>query len=136
MSGNGSPGDTRTRLKELRSGLLRLHAALLDSERELYDRDIERIRSPHHLLDLVLNDPAFAWLREFSRLVVTIDEALEAGPPPTRDEADQLVARARALISPPKAGGAFEERYLSALQRDPNAVMAHAAAVALLRGLE
>ncbi len=124
------------RLTDLRNGLLQLHSALLHSERDVYDRDIERIRSSGRLLELVLNDPAFAWLRELSRLVVTIDEALEGEAPPGAREADRLVAQARALISPAQTGGLFEQRYLEALQRDPNVVLAHAAALKLLRELE
>ena len=96
----GGETDPGQRLRDLRNGLLQLHSALLRSERDLYDRDIERIRSSGRLLELVLNDPAFAWLRELSGLVVTIDERLEGEEPPTASEADRLVRRARALISP------------------------------------
>jgi hypothetical protein len=131
-----SGGESRRRLTDLRNGLLRLHSALLSSERDLYDRDIERIHSSGRLLELVLNDPAFAWLRELSRLVVTIDEALEGEQPPGASDADRLVARARALIAPGRTGEAFETRYLAALQRDPEVVLAHAETLKLLRELE
>ena len=63
------------RLAELRNGLLKLHKSLLDSESAVYDRDVKRITSRGQLLDLVLNDPWFAWLHELSELVVLIDEA-------------------------------------------------------------
>jgi hypothetical protein len=129
-------GDSRARLRDLRNGLLRLHSALLDSERDVYERDIERIHSQGRFLELVLNDPAFAWLRELSQLVVFIDELLEAEEPPTRPEADRLVARARDMLSPAQTGAVFETRYLEALQRDPDVVMAHSATLKLLRRLE
>jgi hypothetical protein len=128
--------DPKARLKDLRNGLLRLHSVLLASERHFYEHEVERIPTQGRFLDLVLNDPAFAWLRELSQLVVIIDETLEAENPPERAEADALVARSRRLLSPGDTGGVFETRYLQALQRDPNVVMAHAAALKLLRGLE
>src|SRR5262249_54025104 len=65
------------RLTSLRNGLLRLHKALMDSERAAYERDVQRIRSAGEYLNLVLNDPWFAWLRDLSRLVVTIDVTLD-----------------------------------------------------------
>ncbi|MGE5648211.1 MAG: hypothetical protein ACM336_20735 [Acidobacteriota bacterium] len=128
-------GDSRDRLTALRNGLLRLHSALLASERSQYERDIERIPSQGRFLELLLNDPAFTWLRELSQLVVFIDERLEAEDPPDRAEADRLVARARQMLTPGQTGTAFETRYLEALQRDPNVVMAHSTALTLLRGL-
>jgi hypothetical protein len=116
--------------------LLRLHSVLLASERELYERDVERIHSQGRFLELVLNDPAFAWLRELSQLVVFIDEVLEAEEPLTRIEADRLVGRAKQMLTPAQTGTLFEMRYLAALQRDPDVVMAHSTALKLLRELE
>jgi hypothetical protein len=123
-------------LKELRDGLLHLHSVLLTSERALYERDVERIRSQAHFLELLLNDAAFAWLRELSQLIVLIDESLEADQAPGPIEAERLVARARGLLLPAETGAAFEVRYLAALQRDPDVVVAHSSAMQLLRRLE
>jgi hypothetical protein len=122
-----------TRLKELRDGLLHLHSTLLASERELYERDVERIRSQAHFLDLLLNNAAFAWLRELSQLIVLIDETIEADGGPGPIEADRLSARARALLQSAGNEGTFAARYLAALQRDPAVVLAHSAMVQSLR---
>ncbi len=114
---------------------MKLHAVLLDSERAHYERDIQRIRSSQHFLELALNDPAFAWLRVLSQLVVLIDETLEAEEPPGAAEASRLVRQALDLLSPAQPDGAFERPYLEALQRDPDVILAHAAALKLLRRL-
>ncbi len=131
-----SSQDPRQRLTGLRNELLKLHTVLLHSERALYERDTQRIRSSHQFLDLALNDPAFAWLRVLSQFVVSIDEMLEAEEAPSAAEAGRLVRRAHALLSPVNTNGAFERPYLEALQRDPDVVLAHAAALELLRRIE
>jgi hypothetical protein len=62
----------RRGLKDLRHGLLRLHKALLDSEQVTYERINGRVASSGQLLQLVMTDPWFAWLRPLSHLVVRI----------------------------------------------------------------
>jgi hypothetical protein len=124
------------RLTDLRNELLRLHTVLLKSERARYERDIQKIRTSGEFLALVLNDPAFAWLRVISQLIVLIDETLEAEEPPSPAEATRLVRRARELLSLVDTNGAFERPYLEALQRDPDVILAHAAALDLVRSLE
>ena len=116
---------TLTRLKDLRDGLLRLHKCLLDSERAAYEKDVERITTTGQYLNLVLNDPWFAWLRELSQFVVLIDETLDFEEPPTAEGADKLIARARDLISPSEVGEGFARKYYDAMQRDPGIVLAH-----------
>lgn len=83
------------------------------------------------LLQVILNDEAFAWLRSMSGLIVSIDEALEAKPPETPAVAP-LIAQARELASPP-AGSAYAARYHAALQDLPDAVLAHGELVTVLK---
>ena len=119
------PDAARQRLTGLRNGLLRLHKCLLDSERAAYERDVARITTTGQYLDLVLNDPWFAWLRELSQFVVLVDETLDLDDPPTEAGAARLMEQARALVSPMENGDGFRRRYFEALQRDPNVVLAH-----------
>ncbi len=115
----------RDRLKTLRTGLLRLHKTLLESERGVYERDVERITSTGQYLNLVLNDPWFAWLHELSQFIVLIDETLDLEEPATSADADRVIARARELVSPSENGDGFRRRYFEVMQRDPAAVLAH-----------
>jgi len=126
MPDNGSSRQSVQRLTDLRNGLLGLHKTLLDSERAVYEHDIARISSSGELLSLVLYDPWFAWLHELSELVVWIDEALDAEEPPNGLEAERLIGQARDLLAPNETGKGFAKRYLEALQRDPDVVLAHA----------
>lgn len=132
-SDGASTHRNRNRLTELRNGLLRLHKALLDSERAVYERDIARITSTNQLLALVLHDPWFAWLHELSELVVLIDEILETSEDFV--EVDGLVAQSRDLIIPAEQGTGFARHYFDAMQRDPDVVLAHAATLKLLKSL-
>jgi len=116
---------TRERLTTLRTGLLRLHKALLESERAVYERDVARITTTGQYLNLVLNDPWFAWLRDLSQFIVLIDETLDLEEPATTADADRLIAQARELISPSENGHGFARRYFEVMQRDPSAVLAH-----------
>jgi hypothetical protein len=116
---------TRERLKALRNGMLRLHKSLLDSERALYERDVQRITGPGHFLGLVMEDPWFAWLRELSQFIVMVDETLDLEEPATPADADRLIAQARSLLSPSEGGAGFAGKYYEVMQRDPNAVLAH-----------
>jgi len=118
---------TRERLKSVRDGLLRLHKKLLESEQQAYERDVARIETRGQLLDLVMNDPWFAWLRDLSRFIITIDEWLDSKEPTSDEDGERLVARARTLIAPSEDGAAygFARKYYEAMQRDPDVVLAH-----------
>ena len=129
----------RALLVELRRLLLQLHKTLIDWQRAEYETVHGRLQTTQ-LLNVMFNDPAFAWLRSMSGLIVRIDEALEVKPPkpetdpPTRPEAGTgpLVAAAKDLVAP-EAGTPYAQRYHAALQELPDAVLAHRDLVTLLR---
>jgi hypothetical protein len=123
-------------LTDLRNALMSLHKALLDSERGAYERDVAQVSSPGRMLDLVMNDPWFAYLRELSQFIVLVDEILDAEEAPGMEEATGLVSRASQLLKPAPEGNGFGKRYYEAMQRDPGVVLAHGAttkAIARLR---
>jgi hypothetical protein len=118
--------DFRTRLKSLRDGLLHLHKSLLELVRSAYERDVAKITSTGQYLNLVLDDPAFLWLRELSAFIVMIDEALaQKAPPLAEADAERLIVQARALLSPSEDGIGFARGYFEIMQRDAAAVLAH-----------
>ncbi len=125
-------------LTHLRNALLRLHKVLLESERAIYERDVAKIETPGQFLGLLMEDPWFAYLRELSGLVVEIDERIDNKklPPPQAAEAASFLQRARAMLVPSEFGQGFEKRYFEALQRDPDVVMAHAAATRAINELK
>ena len=123
----------RRHLQHLREALFHLHKTLVDSERVSYEQNIGTITSPNHFLQLLTSDPWFAWLQPLSRLIVTMDEALDAKEPLTAPAAQTLVRQTSQMLAAKEAGQGFARHYFDALQRDPNVVMAHAAAAKLFR---
>lgn len=116
----------RRPLLELHDALLRLHKVLLESERAVYEKDVEPIRSPSHFFQLLTGDPWFAWLRPISQLIVAIDETLDEKEALGNASVDAVMRQAVFLLIPAERGGEFGERYVAALQRDPRVVLSHA----------
>jgi hypothetical protein len=121
----------RALLVELRRLLLQLHKTLIDWQRAEYERDHGRLQTTQ-LLNVLFNDPSFAWLRSMSGLIVRIDETLEAKTPEAETGTGPLVAGTRELTSP-EAGTPYAQRYHAALQELPDAVLAHRDLVTLLK---
>lgn len=121
-----SANDPRGSLREVRLALLRLHKTLLEDEREAYERLHDRIENSYEVLRLVMHDPWFAWLHDLSELIVKIDEALDADEAPSDPDAAAMIRQARELTSPDENGSEFQQKYFMALQRSPDAVLAHA----------
>src|SRR5918995_5659223 len=96
----------RALLTDLRHALLKLHKTMLDWERTAYDR-VHGRTTGHALLQAILNDPQFAWLRPLSELIVRIDELLEGDVPDMPGEAALIVTQARKLVSPGDQGGHY-----------------------------
>lgn len=117
---------TRARLADVRRALLRLHKTLLEAERASYERGRGSVGGGGEFLQLVINDPWFAWLRPVSELVVHMDELLEPAQEATEGEALAALGQAAALVRPPDGGGEFGRRYREALQVSPATVLAHA----------
>jgi hypothetical protein len=121
------PVELMAKLREVRYGLLRLHKVLLDAERVRYEKVHGRIATSGEFLNLVLGSEWFAWLRQISKFVVEIDEAVESKVEPITDFAVRdFLTRARMLITPEEDGAGFAREYFEALQRDPEILLAHA----------
>lgn len=116
---------TRQQLVDVRNVLLRLHKTLLDFERQAYERDRSKIDNSYEFLNLVMNDPWFAWLRQLSELIVEIDELLAAKEMPNENTAVALVQQARILLTPTESGSEFQKKYFAAMQQSPEVVLAH-----------
>jgi hypothetical protein len=116
---------TRQQLLDVRTVLLRLHKTLLDFERDAYERARGKISNSYEFLNLVMNDPWFAWLRRVSELIVQIDELLDAKETPREITGAALIEQARVLLTPSESGGEFQKKYSAAMQQSAEVVLAH-----------
>ncbi len=119
--------DLHRRLNAAHAGLLRVHKAVLDHERQRYEHSRGPVGSPLEFLQLVLRDPWFAWLRPISELTVQIDEFTASREPTDPRHGEALLAQARTLLIPAEAGDGFAREYHRAIQESPEVAMTHGA---------
>jgi hypothetical protein len=112
--------ELRAALRELSKALLPLHRALIEAARDDYAFATGRNVGPAQLLQLVTDDPFFAWLKPMTSLIVEIDEMARVDFEPAA--ARGVGARVAQLFD-----GALSERYVPLLQRDVDVAVAHAA---------
>ena len=102
-----------------------------------YERDVAPITSTGQYLGLVLEDPAFQWLRELSAFIVVIDEAMaQKEPPLTEAEGERLIVQAQELLVPSETGTGFARSYFELMQQEAAAVLAHRDMLQVLSGLK
>lgn len=117
--------ELRVRIQQIRFALLDLHKLLLDRERALYELTHDAIGSPGEYLTLVLENPAFAWLRELSALIVEMDELIATRTKLGDAEAIAAIARVRSMLKVTEHGTHYQTRYYQAIQDSPDIVIAH-----------
>jgi hypothetical protein len=117
------PDAVRDHLKAARLGLFRLHKALIDSERAVFEQR-HGAQSSGQFLQALIDHPAFEWLRPFTGVIVRMDEALATREPIPHAEARAYVAEAADLTLP--TDGAVAAAMAEARRRDPTVAFLHA----------
>ncbi|HEV7768534.1 MAG TPA: hypothetical protein VGQ76_26280 [Thermoanaerobaculia bacterium] len=125
--------ELRASLREAWKQLLPLHRALIDSASAEYGANIAPVNGPTHLLQLIQDDPFFAWLRPITSLIVDIDTMSRTDF--ERADVDAIVARIEHLFGA-TADADFSARYVPILQRDVDVAIAHAALRQILGKLQ
>lgn len=130
----GAPlsGSTRMLLHQIRRALLLLHKAILETERNGYERVHGRV-APGELLQLVMHDLWFGWFRPISEIVVQLDDMLDSEEMVPEQDAQAMLREIRSLIQPSEEGEEFAVKYFHTLQQDPATILAHAEVSRLLQ---
>ena len=115
--------ETRAELKDLSKAFLRLHKTLLDGAKAEYEAKNGRITSVNLYLQLVIDDPHFAWLRKMSALIAMIDEAVSIRRAATETAARALFTEAKILLNFEDKDEDFNNKFQSALQTNADAVI-------------
>ena len=109
---------------EVRHATLELHRALLDAQRIRYERENGRVESRGELLDLVLEDASFEWLRVLSALIARLDELAEVDDRDASGEMRGVIERLRTLVRFEGNDG-FTGPYREIIEAVPDALVAH-----------
>ena len=113
-----------TNLDKLRHALLELHRTLLDAQRIRYERENGRVESRGELLDLVLRDASFEWLRVLSALIARLDELAGVADRDAGAEMRGVIDRLRTLVRFEGNSG-FTDPYREIIEAVPDALVAH-----------
>lgn len=104
-------------LKKGRDLLLSLHKFLLDFERSAYEQSNGEVTATQ-FLNLLLEDPEFAWLRKFSTLIVDIDEMFAQKDGFAEEAVDIHLKKMREIIFMDDDDQDFVARYQKGLQQN------------------
>jgi hypothetical protein len=124
--------ELRTALRDAWKQLLPLHRALIDAASDEYKANGGTVNGPTHLLQLIQEDPFFAWLKPLTGIIVDLDTMSRVDF--ARADVDALVARMEHLFGS-DADADFAARYVPVLQRDVDVAIGHAAMRQVLRRL-
>jgi hypothetical protein len=114
-------------LQQAAQALRALHRALVASVQVGFEKLHGRVRGPGALLQLVLDDPLFTWLRPMSLLITQLDELLDDEAAIDPQQLAEILSTLERWTSNRGEGGELAANYLALLQTDPDVVMAHAA---------
>src|SRR5438270_9797863 len=106
---------------ELSRALRALHRELLETARREYESLYGRVDNPRVLLELVEQEPIFAWLKPLTSALAELDAAIDDRDEPAR--LPNALERAKELVN----GGdpKFAALYHHYLQTEPGVVFAH-----------
>lgn len=126
-------------MSQLHSDLEAVSRALQDVHKQIVEAERPHGSSRERvaLLDLLLHDPDWAWLRALSKLIADLDEALDQDAEPTSSEAEAAADQVRALVFGvgEARNEAFLGRYRPLLQKSPGLASAHGALKRLVEAL-
>lgn len=117
--------ETRAKLKNASQAILRLHKILLDAAKADYEAKNGAINGANHYLQLVLDDPHFAWLRKLSSLIALADEATSRLRPAVESDAQALLEALKNVLNFQDDDEDFNDKFQTALQNNSDAVLGH-----------
>lgn len=93
----------RDDIEAVRAEALGLHKKLIDGARAQYEARHGVVTRPGEMLRLMAFDPDFAWLRPLTRLILSIDDRLDAPSAVTPADAAAVRAEVEAMFGPPRS---------------------------------
>ena len=97
-------------LKEIRNELLKLHKTLMEIEKQNYETKFGKVTNVQ-LLNLLIEDPSFKWLRDISGLVAQMDEFFAAQKGFDPEVGLELIQKAKNLFIEDGGNGNFLAKF-------------------------
>jgi hypothetical protein len=119
-----SISDYREKLGKISAAMIKIHKLLMEDEMEARERVLNKSIPPAERLNVLLNDPEFAWLRALSQLMAFVDEIYfqkEAILDRQLIEAEEKVTNLFSLVSESE----FSYRYRNKLATIPDLMVEH-----------
>lgn len=123
--------ESAEKLKNARNILLKLHKAMLDLERDMYE-GIHGNVGPAQFVNLLMEDEDFGWLRKFSMLIVEIDEMFDLKDGGSAELVKANLDKVKELVEMSEPDEYFRAKYQFAIQRDSNSAALHSQLKVLL----
>lgn len=112
----------KTILERFNKELQRLHRKLLENERLEAERDIDQKINPFGFLQMLMNDPRFAWLRPISTFMADLDAFIDEAESVEKSDLIRVKGEISKLLTEPK----FAERYNFYRNHDSEFAVLHA----------
>lgn len=125
----------RKSLNDLQQALLTLHKVLVDAERAEYERANGTV-SNNEMLQLLLSNEDFAWLRTLSKMIIVIDDMTSVRKPAPAYHVPPLMVEVRKILEPEDNGNEYETRFFACLTNNAAAVKARDEALSALKSCE
>lgn len=115
-------------LKHLSKSLQRVHRIFLDNERRTLEAELGHAMTPLEFFNRLTQDPALAWMKMFSNLIVEIDDFIDKAKKDGVEitEADLSSFRTRVDFTLLNPSSKVAGRYRHHLMNDSEFVLAHA----------
>ena len=114
--------DHKTKLKNISSLLAVIHKSLLESEIESLEKAQGSELSPGTRLQILINDPDFAWLRLLSQLISAVDGVIFQKVPITDIQLQDLVKQTNELLIDHK-NPEFTDRFVPICRTFPDLIV-------------
>ncbi len=114
--------DFKSKLKSVSLALAVIHKSLLENEIESLERAQGQTLNPGTRLQLLINDPNFAWLRLLSQLISAVDGAIFQKTPVTEEQLSLLIKETNDLLIDHK-NSEFSEKFIPICRTFPDLIV-------------
>jgi hypothetical protein len=116
--------ELKDQLGQISSAMARIHKTIMENEMELRETKSTKPLGPNERLQVLLNDPDFAWLRVLSQLMSTVDEVYFQKEPILVEQVDRLKKSVSELLIQPSEAP-FSKKYRSLIPVVPDLMVHH-----------